>query len=58
MNSKNSEDKQQDEEAGPFPIPSNKFTNPGIQGQLFTLAETLNEFYSISYRIKNPKDGV
>ena len=52
MNSKNSEEKQQDEEAGPFPIPSNKYTNPGIKDQLRTLYGTLEEFYLISHRIK------
>ena len=55
MNSKNSEEKQQDEETGPFPIPSNKYTNPGIKDQLRTLYGTLEEFYLISHRIKNPE---
>ena len=41
--------------AGPFPIPSNKYTNPGIKDQLRTLYGTLEEFYLISHRIKNPE---
>ena len=55
MNSKNSEEKQQDEEAGPFPIPFNKYTNPGIKDQLRTLYKTFEEFYVISHRVKNPE---
>ena len=55
MNSKNSEEKQKEEEAGPFPIPSNKYTNPGIKDQLRTLYGRLEEFYLISHRIKNPE---
>ena len=49
------EERQQDEETGPFPIHSNKFTNPGIQDQLRTLYKTLEEFYVISHRVKNPE---
>ena len=55
MNSKNSEEKQKEEETGPFPIPSNKYTNPGIKDQLRTLYGTLEEFYLISHRIRNPE---
>ena len=49
------EEVQCEEETGPFPIPSNKFTNPGIQDQLRTLYKTLEEFYIISHRVKNPE---
>ena len=56
MNSENSEEKLPGEEIGPFPIPSNKFTNPGIKEQLMTLRNTLEQFYLISHRIKNPDD--
>jgi len=51
-----SEEVQCEEETGPFPIPSNKFTNPGIKDQLITLRNTLEQFYLISHRIKNPDD--
>ena len=54
-NTNGSEDEPQDEETGPFPIPSNKFTNPGIQDQLRTLYKTLEEFYVISHSVKNPE---
>ena len=49
------EEVQCEEETEPFPIPSNKFTNPGIQDQLRTLYKTLEEFYIISHRVKNPE---
>ena len=49
-----SEEELQDEETGPFPIPSNKFTSPTIRDQLRTLRTTLEQFYLISHRIKNP----
>ena len=54
MNTKDSEDEPQDEEISPFPIPSNKFTNPTIRDQLKTLRTTLEQFYLISHRIRNP----
>ena len=56
MNSENSEEKLPKAETGPFPIPSNKFTNPGIKEKLITLRNTLEQFYLISHRIKNPDD--
>ena len=56
MNSKDSEEKQQEEETNPFPISSNKFTNPTIKDQLQTLYLTIQQFYLISHRIKNPND--
>ena len=49
-----SEDELQEEETSPFPIPYTKFTNPGIQDQLRTLYQTLEQFYLISHRIRNP----
>ena len=49
-----SEDEPQDEEISPFPIPSNKFTNPTIRDQLKTLRTTLEQFYLISHKIRNP----
>ena len=49
-----SEDEPQEEETGPFPISSTKFTNPGIKEKLRTLYTTLEQFYLISHRIKNP----
>ena len=56
MKSENSEEKLPEKETGPFPIPSNKFTNPGIKDQLITLRNTLEQFYLISHRIQNPDD--
>ena len=49
-----SEEVQCEEETGPFPIPSNKFTNPTIRDQLRTLYQTMEQFYLISHRVKNP----
>ena len=49
-----SEDELQEEETGPFPIPYTKFTNPTIRDQLRTLRTTLEQFYLISHRIRNP----
>ena len=51
---KDSEDELQDEEINIFPIPSNKFTNPTIKDQLRTLYQTMEQFYLISHRIRNP----
>ena len=55
-NINDSEDVPQDEERStmPFPIPFDKFKNPGVQDQLRTLYQTLEQFYLISHRIKNP----
>ena len=49
-----SEDELQEEETNPFPISSTKYTNPGIQDQLRTLYTTMEQFYLISHRIRNP----
>ena len=49
-----SEDELQEEETGPFPIPYTKFTNPTIKDQLRTLRTTLEQFYLISHKIRNP----
>ena len=49
-----SEDELQDEETGPFPIPYTKFTSPTIRDQLRTLYQTMEQFYLISHRIRNP----
>ena len=49
-----SEDELQDEEINIFPIPYTKFTNPTIRDQLRTLRTTLEQFYLISHRIRNP----
>ena len=54
MNSENSEDEPQEEETNPFPISSTKYTNPTIKDQLRTLRTTMEQFYLISHRIKNP----
>ena len=54
MKSKDSEEVQCEEETNVFPIPSNKFTPPTIKDQLRTLYGTLEQFYLISHRIKNP----
>ena len=51
---KDSEEKQCAGETNPFPIDSNKFTNPTIKDQLRTLYSTMEQFYLISHRIKNP----
>ena len=56
MKSKDSEEVQCEEETSVFPIPSNKFTNPGIKEQLITLRNTLEQFYLISHRVRNPDD--
>ena len=55
-NINDSEDVPQDVERStmPFPIPFDKFKNPGVQDQLRTLYQTLEQFYLISHRIKNP----
>ena len=51
---RDSEDEPQDEETGPFPIPYTKFTNPTIRDQLRTLYQTMEQFYLISHKIRNP----
>ena len=52
---KDSEEKLCGEETGPFPIPSNKFTPTlTIKDQLRTLYQTLEQFYLISHKIRNP----
>ena len=51
---KDLEDEPQNEEINPFPISSTKYTNPGIQDQLRTLYQTMEQFYLISHRIRNP----
>ena len=48
------EDELQDEEINIFPIPYTKFTSPTIQDQLRTLYQTMEQFYLISHRVKNP----
>ena len=53
-NINDSEDVPQNEETGPIPIPFDKFTNPGVKDQLRTLYQTLEQFYLISHRIRNP----
>ena len=53
-NTNGSEDEPQDEETGPFPIPYTKFTSPTIRDQLKTLRATLEQFYLISHKIRNP----
>ena len=54
MKSKDSEEVQCEEETSVFSIPSNKFTNPTIKDQLRTLYQTMEQFYLISHRVKNP----
>ena len=49
-----SEDELQEEETNPFPISSTKYTNPTIKDQLRTLYTTMEQFYLISHRIRNP----
>ena len=51
---RDSEGEPQGEETGPFPIPYAKFTSPTIKDQLRTLYSTMEQFYLISHRIKNP----
>ena len=52
---KDSEEVPCGEETGPFPIPSNKFTPTlTIKDQLRTLYQTLEQFYLISHKIRNP----
>jgi len=50
---KDSEDERCVDETNPFPILSNKFTNPTIQDSLRTLYTTMEQFYLISHNIKN-----
>ena len=54
MKSKDSEEVQCEEETSVFPIPSNKFTSPTIKDQLRMLYQTMEQFYLISHRIRNP----
>ena len=54
MKSKDSEEVQCEEETNVFPIPSNKFTSPTIKDQLRMLYQTMEQFYLISHRIRNP----
>ena len=54
VNTKNSEEELCGEETNVFPIPSNKFTPSTIKDQLRTLYGTLEQFYLISHRIRNP----
>ena len=51
---RDSEEVQCEEETNVFPIPSNKFTSPTIRDQLRTLYQTMEQFYLISHRVKNP----
>ena len=51
---KDLEDELQEDEENPFPISSMKFTDPGIKEQLRNLYTSLEQFYLISHRIKNP----
>ena len=51
---RDSEEVQCEEETNVFPIPSNKFTSPTIKDQLRTLYQTMEQFYLISHRIRNP----
>ena len=53
-NTNDSEDEPQEGDSNPFPISSTKYTNPGIQDQLRTLYTTLEQFYLILHRIRNP----
>ena len=48
------EERPQEEDQNPYSISSKKFTNPTIKDKLRTLYKTLEEFYLISHRIKNP----
>tara|TARA_E500000305_G_C3955168_1_gene204181 strand:- start:368 stop:580 length:213 start_codon:yes stop_codon:yes gene_type:complete len=48
------EERPQEEDQNPYSISSKKFTNPTIKDELRTLYKTLEEFYLISHRIKNP----
>ena len=54
MKSKDSEEVQCEEETNVFPIPYTKFTSPTIRDQLKTLRATLEQFYLISHKIRNP----
>ena len=51
---RDSEEVQCEEETNVFPIPSNKFTSPTIKDQLRELYQTMEQFYLISHRIRNP----
>ena len=54
MKSKDLEEVQCEEETSVFPIPSTKFTSPTIKDQLRMLYQTMEQFYLISHRIRNP----
>ena len=54
-NIKKSEEVPCEEDPNLFRIPSNKFTPPGIKEKFRILYTSLEQFYLISHRIKNPK---
>jgi len=54
MSSNNLEDELVEGETNLYRISSTKYTPPGIKEKLRTLYTSLEQFYLISHRIKNP----
>ena len=56
LNTKEPEDELVEGETNLYRISSTKYTPPGIKEKLRTLYTSLEQFYLISHRIKNPDD--
>ena len=56
LNTKEPEDELVEGETNLYRISSTKYTPPGIREKLQTLYTSLEQFYLISHRIKNPDD--
>ena len=54
LNTKEPEDELVEGETNLYRIRSTKYTPPGIKEKLRTLYTSLEQFYLISHRIKNP----
>ena len=54
LNTKEPEDELVEGETNLYRISSTKYTPPGIKEKLRTLYTSLEQFYLISHRIKNP----
>ena len=54
LNTKEPEDEPVEGETNLYRISSTKYTPPGIKEKLRTLYTSLEQFYLISHRIKNP----
>jgi len=56
LSTKEPEDELVEGETNLYRISSTKYTPPGIKEKLRTLYTSLEQFYLISHRIKNPDD--